>query len=53
MNHFKSFKYKIKLLQNAVAQPSLNVTNGVLRNATITVPLKYLSVFWRLFENLN
>ena len=40
---FKSFKYKDKLLENTVAQQ--------LRNAwKITVPLKYLSNFWRSFE---
>ena len=55
---FKSFKYKAKLL----AQPNSNTTNGVLKNATIAVPLKYLSNFWKSLkmplinfkvENLN
>ena len=43
---FKSFKYKAKLLGNTAA----NGANGILRNATIAVPLKYLNNFWRLLE---
>ena len=41
---FKSFKSKGKLLGNAVAG-----ANGkmLIKNATIDVPLKYLSYFWR------
>ena len=42
-DNFKSFK--AKLLGNKVVQPSLNSANGILRNATIVVPLKYLSNF--------
>ena len=42
-NNFKSFKYKAKLLENTEADG----TNVILRNATIAVPLKYLSNFWR------
>ena len=42
-NNFKSFEYKVKLLETAVADGA----NGILRNATITVQLKYLSNFWR------
>ena len=42
-NYCKSFKYKGKLLGNTVAQ----LANGILRNATIDVPLKYLCNFWR------
>ena len=38
------------MLENTVAQPAPNVANGNLRKATITVPLKYLSNFWRLHE---
>ena len=41
--NFKSFRYKTKLLGNTVA----NAANGILRNATIAVLLKYLSNFWR------
>ena len=41
-NNFKSFKYKAKLLEKTVAQPA---PNRFLRNATITVPLKYLGNF--------
>ena len=43
--NFKSFKYKAKLLENTVAQPAPNAVNGISRNATIAVPLKYLSNF--------
>ena len=42
-NSFKSFKYKAKLLGNTKAQPNPNHANGILKNATIVVPLKYLS----------
>ena len=49
---FRSFKYKAKLLGNTVAQPNPNYANGILKNATISVPLKYLSNFWRLLEIL-
>ena len=45
-NNFKSFEYKAKLLGNTVAQPAPNAANGILKNATIAVPLKYLSNFW-------
>ena len=45
-NNFKSFEYKVKLLETAVADGA----NGILRNATITVQLKYLSNFWRSLE---
>ena len=47
---FKSFKYKAKLLGNTAAQPAPNAANGILRNAAIVVPLKYLSNFWRSLE---
>ena len=42
-NDFKSFKYKTKFLGNTVAHLASNATNGILKNATIAVPLKYLS----------
>ena len=42
---FKSFKYKAKLLGNTDAQPNSNNTNEILKNAAITVSLKYLSNF--------
>ena len=45
-DNFKSFKYKAKLLGNTAAGGA----NGILRNATIAVPLKYLSSFWRSLE---
>ena len=40
-NNFKSFMY------NTVAQPAPNAANRILKNATIAVPIKYLSNFWR------
>ena len=40
-HYFKSFKYKVKLLENT------DNANRILRNATIAVLLKYLSNFWR------
>ena len=48
-NNFKSFKYKAKLLGNAVAQTD-NTANEILKNATIALQLKYLSNFWRSLE---
>ena len=38
-----SFKYRDKLLENTGADGA----NGILKNARITVPLTYLSSFWR------
>ena len=46
-NDFKSLKFKAKLLGNRVAQPNPNHANGI---ATIAIPLKYLSNFWRSLE---
>ena len=46
-NHFKSFKCKVKLLRNTVAQPAPNQANGILKNAIFAAPLKYLSNSWR------
>ena len=40
-NTFKSFEYKTKVIGRTAA------ANGILENATITVPLKNLSNFWR------
>ena len=42
-NDFKSLKYKAKLLGNFESDG----INGILKNATIAVPLKYLSNFQR------
>ena len=42
----ESFKYKAKLLGNTEADGA----NGILKNATILVPLKSLSIFWRSLE---
>ena len=47
---FKSFKYKTKLVGERDAQIAPNNNSGILENATITVPLKYLSDFWRKIE---
>ena len=44
-NNVKSFEYKAKLSQNTVAQEAPNQANG--KNATIALPLKYLSNFRR------
>ena len=46
-NDFNYFEYKAKLLENIGDQPNPNETNGILKNARITVPLKYLNHFWR------
>ena len=46
-NNFKSFKYKAKLLGKTVAQDTPNQANGIPKDATIAVPLKYLRHFWR------
>ena len=43
-DNFKSFKYKAKLLGNTAAQAD-NAANGILKNAIIAGPLKYLSNF--------
>ena len=45
-NEFKSFKYKAKLLGKNEAEG----VNGILRNTTIAVPLKFLSNFWGSLE---
>ena len=45
-NNLKSFNFTAKLLQNTVEDEA----NGILKNATIAVLLKYLNNFWRLIE---
>ena len=40
-NNFKSFEYKAKSLGNTEADEN----NGILKNAKIAVPLKYLNNF--------
>ena len=50
-DNFKSFRYKTKLLGTAKAQAD-NAANGILKNASTAVPLKYLSDFWRSLEML-
>ena len=46
-DNFKTFKYKAKSLENTVAQPAPNAANGILRNGTIAVLLKYSGNFGR------
>ena len=43
---FKFFKHKAKLLGNVAADRA----NGILRNTTISKPLKYLGNFWISLE---
>ena len=43
---FKSFMYEAKLKGNTEADGA----NGILKNVTIDVPLKYLINFWRSLE---
>ena len=38
------------MLGNTVAQTTPNQANEFLKNATVAVPLKYLSNFWRSIE---
>ena len=45
-NAFKFFKYNTKLLK--INEPDRN--NGILKNVTTAVPLKYLSNFWGSLE---
>ena len=45
-NNFKSFKYKVKLLENT----EVDGANGILKNATFSVRLRYLSNFWKSLE---
>ena len=45
-NNLKSFSFTAKLLQNTVEDEA----NGILKNETIAVLLKYLNNFWRLLE---
>ena len=46
INNIKSVRYKDKSLENTVSDGN----NLISRNASITLPLKYLSNFWRSFE---
>ena len=48
-NNFEFFTYKANLLGSAFAQAD-NAANGALKIATVAVPLKYLSNFWRSLE---
>ena len=40
-DNFKSLGYNAKLFENTEAQPNPNQVNGILKNTTIAVPLKY------------
>ena len=47
------FKYKAELLGNTATQPAPNAIYGILKNAIIAVPLKYLklasAIFYQIF----
>ena len=45
-NNFKSFKYKTKLLENTMTDNA----NGILKNVTSAVSLKYLRNFWTILS---
>ena len=45
-NNFKSFKYKTKLLENTITDNA----NGILKNATSAMSLKYLRNFRTILE---
>ena len=45
-NAFKNFEYQAKLIEDMVTDDN----NGILKNATIAVPLKYLSDYQRSLE---
>ena len=45
-DNFKYFGYKAKLLEDAVADEA----NGIVKNATVAVPLKYVINFWVSLE---
>ena len=47
-NDFRLFKYKGKLLKNTFT----DAANTILKDASIAVPLKYLSNFWGSLEML-
>ena len=49
-DNFKSFKYNAKLIQKAVAKPTPNNSNGILKNTKIDMPLKYLTNFQKSLE---
>ena len=42
-DELKSFKYRAKLLEDTVSQHAPKEANGILKNKTIAVTLKYLS----------
>ena len=44
--------YQAKLLIKTAAQTAPNNANGIIKNAKIAVPLKFLSNFWRSLEIL-
>ena len=46
----KYFKHKAKLFGNTISPTALKAANGILKNTTIAVPLKFLSILWRSLE---
>ena len=48
-DNFKYLKYEAKMTGYINANPD-SIANWVLKNAAITVPIKYLSSFWRWIE---
>ena len=46
-NAFKSSEYKDKSIAATHAQLTPSDNNAILKNSTITIPLKYLINFWR------
>ena len=48
-NNFKSFEYKVKLLQKNEA----DVANGILKAEKVAVPIKYLVIFRNYSKSLQ
>ena len=42
---------RLNLLGNTAAQPAPNAANGILKNATTAVPLKYLLIYLEVSRN--
>ena len=49
-NDFKSLLYKTKLIGETESEPPPNNNSGILKNATIAIPLKNLSNYWISLE---
>ena len=50
VNNFKSFDYRANILPNTIAQPTPNNINRILKDATVAILWKYLSIFRRSLE---